>query len=418
MKYLSPIDLNKCELQNARVQNLATAPSSPVEGQIYYNSTLGDKSLYFYDGSTWVDVGGDLRSIIAGSAIDVSGTRDITISAKYDNVMIGVNGSNQLYLIDGSITNAKLVNSSITVTAGAGLITGGTVSLGGTVTLDVGAGTGISVAANSVGLDTSSTRNTDHASVQVIAGSGLTGGGDITVSRTLNVGAGEGITVNANDIQIKNSGSFTNNYILKWDDTNGQFINSTISDDGTTVTIGGNLTVNGTVTYINSTVVEIGDNIIILNKNETGTPTLDSGFTVNRGTSADVSFLWIEGSDYWSTVGQPLHIGSIAAAGAAYSGNKILVSDGGVIEYLTTAELADDINSASNYAATGPSTGGTSWVITHNLGSRDVIVQVYDAVTYETVLCDTTRTSTTTITLNFCSTVTANALRVLVTKIA
>lgn len=415
-KFLVSIDLNQNELQNARIQNLATAPSSPVEGQIYYDSSVGDKSIYFWDGTTWVDVGGDLKSIVAGSGISVSGVRDITVNTVYDNSSIGVNGSNQLFIKASGVTNAMLVNSALTVTAGSGLTGGGSVALGSSTTLNIGAGTGITVNADDVALDTASTRNTDHSSVVLTAGAGLTGGGDITTSRTFTVGAGTGITVNADDIAITGAGSLTNNYLSKWNGTG--FSNSTITDDGTTVTIGGNLTVNGNVTYINSNIVEIGDNIIILNKDEVGTPTQDAGLEIERGTSPNVSFLWKESLGYWSTVDKPFHIGSIAAAGGAYSGNQYLVSNAGVVQYLTAAEMAANIVVGNSYAVTGPSSLSTSMIVTHNLGSLDVMVQIYEISSGATVECDVVRTTTNVVTLGFALPQTANTLRALVSKIA
>lgn len=107
MKFVSNLDLAKNELQNARLQNLASAPSNPVEGQIYYDTVA--KKLYYYNGTGWVntDVAGvvptsrtingkPLSADVVLVASDISGfgtvvTKDIAVSgnASASQVVMG-----------------------------------------------------------------------------------------------------------------------------------------------------------------------------------------------------------------------------------------------------------------------------------------------------------------------------------------
>ena len=54
MDFLTNLNLHQNELQNARIQNLATAPDNPVEGQIYCNTT--EHIVYVYVNGTWKNI--------------------------------------------------------------------------------------------------------------------------------------------------------------------------------------------------------------------------------------------------------------------------------------------------------------------------------------------------------------------------
>lgn len=98
------------------------------------------------------------------------------------------------------------VPSTRTLTAGAGLTGGGDLSADRTFDVVVAGGGGILVGADAIGLDSTDTRNSNHAAISVDAGNGLTGGGFITASIALNVGGGSGIVVNADDVALNIAG--------------------------------------------------------------------------------------------------------------------------------------------------------------------------------------------------------------------
>ena len=98
--------------------------------------------------------------------------------------------------LSGFVSNEHIDHSTVSITAGTGLSGGGDITTSRTLTTDDSA---------IVHDDLSgfvANEHIDHSGVSITAGAGLTGGGDITATRDIAVGAGTGVTVNADDIAI------------------------------------------------------------------------------------------------------------------------------------------------------------------------------------------------------------------------
>ena len=328
-RYLSNINLSNNQLQNAALHPTASAPSTPVQGQVYFN-TMSSK-LFVYNGASWLDVSGDITSLIANTGITVSGTAgDVYVGLDVSGVTAGTYGSSTeipVITVDtyGRITSATTASISTTLTVAA----------------DAGAGDGVNLATDT--LTIAGTANEIETSI-----------------------SGDTVTIGLpNDVTIGNN-----------------------------LTVTGNLTVSGTTTTVNTETINLADNIITLNSNATGSASEDAGIEVERGDDTNVSLEWNETTNRWT-----------------------FTNDGSTFYNIPiTSELTDPITNREYVVSIGDG-AATSYTVTHNLGTRDVIVQLFDNSTYDTVYADVERTTTNTLTVVFASAPSTNDIRVLVKQI-
>jgi len=215
-------------------------------------------------------------------------TRITTAESELSNTLFSSSAQVDHDSTTNFVANEHINHSSVTITAGSGLTGGGDITT--TRTINVGAGDGISVAADSVAVDATVLRTTgdsivsasaqithdsttgfvanehiDHSSVSITAGSGLTGGGTIAASRTIDIGAGTGIDVAADAISVDVSDFMTNganNRVLTATGTDAMNAESGLTYDGSNLDVTGGVRATGDVVAFYSSDKRLKDNIV------------------------------------------------------------------------------------------------------------------------------------------------------------
>ena len=324
------VDGNNFNIGSANFLSLtaSTLYFSTVQDQNGYTELYQDTSLFDLksnSGTTGSRFSGSYTTGVSIEVYDGLSSASIGLNLNDSNILDGSN-DNRMIIIDGfsqkglvyyddytsnfsthSLITKGYVDSAISgfgagtiagVTAGNGLSGGGTANY---ITLDVNLGnnSGLTFSGDDIVLDSS-----------IVAGSGLTSNG-----YSLDV------NVNSDSLEIIND-------VLRLKDTITG--NRTFQDS---VTVDGNLIVNGTVSYIQTETLLIEDNIITLNATFSGNPFLNAGIEVIRGNEPVSSFIWNESTDLWSAglSGSEVPIFLGAGTGLTSSGQTVSLNLTGIV---------------------------------------------------------------------------------------
>jgi hypothetical protein len=215
-----------------------------------------------------------------------------------------------------------------------------------------------------------------------------------------------------------------------------------MSATGKTVTIAGNLTVNGTTTTISSTTITVDDkNLELGSVASPDNTTADGGGLTLKG-ATDKTFNWVLSTESWtssehlnlltgkvfkingtevlsgSTLGSGVTGSSLTSVGTittgVWNGTDIAVVDGGT-GASDAAGAKTNLGFMTRYATSVGDAAATSFTVTHSLNTRDVIVQVREvAAPYAVVIADVATTTADTVTVAFATAPSSNQYRVTV----
>ena len=384
--FLNNISLNNNEIQNVKLHNTGSIPS-PAAGHIYFDTD--DNIAKYYNGSVWIDIVANTNDFLTGLSFNTAdGVLTATVSNQ-SNVTVDLDGR---YALAANIP-ANIVET-VTTTDGTYINLTPDTAVDGdvTVTADLSAIDG----AAGVG-ERYLTKNNTWAEVAAIPG---------TYDFNVSDGTNPATTIASGD---------TVTFLATPSETTVVESNGTITIGlPDNVTIAGNLTVIGTTITNNVETVSTSNGVIFEGNAADG----NEGLLLAGILTGDRTYTLPDATGTIALTSD-LHDAVTLAGSYDYitlSGQQLTLNQ---IDYTTDIANTPTIpaNSDNTYATTISDTATINWSSAFTAAAiTDVIIQLVDTVTYETVYADVERASTTTATITFATTPT-NSIRVLVQKI-
>lgn len=226
------------------------------------------------------------------------------------------------------------------------------------------------------------------------------------------------------------------------------FLNGVRWKDSVRAASTGNLTIASPGASIDGVALSSGDRVLVKNQttgsengiyiwNGAASPLTraadaDTGSELGDGTAVFVGEGTTQANTAWvQTANNPVTIGTTATVWAQFGAGGATYSAGNGID-ITSNTVSVKLDSSSGLSLSGSGLkldtavavrkfaqnvgngSSTSIAVSHNLGTRDVTVSVYDSATYAEVLPDIVHTDTNTVTLVFAVAPASNAYRVTV----
>ena len=432
-KFLTNLDLNQNELRNATFEKVATDPSSGnFEGRTIYNTTTD--TLKVYTGSAWTSLP---HSIVSGGGAGIAEALTVSESNGTVTLTLNVADTDSAGLLPAAMWN-MLTDATSDATASK------------LVKRDASGNAKIATPTDAAHIATKGYVDAARQGLDVKQSVRVATTAPINLSADLEAGdLIDGVTLVAGDrVLVKNQSTAIENGIYvavssgaasRSSDANGtadtgELLPGTFtfveegtvnSDKGFVVSTNGTITIDVTqiawTQFSGAGSFEAGDGIS------------QTGNTINVNVVADRTEITSDAVDIASTyVGQEsiTTLGTITTG--VWNGTDVAVADGGTgASDAASARTNLGIKTTAGAATTSAATlarvaaqgntahaGGTSTTtVTHNFNTTDVIVQVYEVATGETVFGDVTRPNADTVQVVLLGSHSANAFRIVVTAV-